>query len=97
MNYYEEILKLKEAKYFSKIILKWDKLSENLSNSKKVPLVLSDLLWISKSGVGKTHLLKIWSGYLFEKGNLLEFYGNLKYFEFMLDYCAPNVKFSEMG
>lgn len=96
MNYYDEILKLSEAKDFSKVIKKWNKLSDNLSTTKNVPLVLPDLLWVSKSGVGKTHLLNLLSEYLLEKGNLIEFYGNVKYFEFMLDYCAPNNRFFEI-
>lgn len=96
MNYYEEILNLKPAKDFVRIIKKWDKLSKNLGNEKNVPMVLPDLFWVSKSGVGKTHLLKLLSEYIYSVGNLMEFSGNVKYFEFMLDYCKPDQPFNEI-
>lgn len=88
-DYYSEILDLKEAKEFVRVIKKWEVLSKNLSSNKKVQMVLPDLMWVSKPGVGKTHLLKLLSEYLYDKQNLMEFYGNVKYFEFMFDYCSP--------
>ena len=96
MNYFEEIINLKPAKDFVRVLKKWDKLSDNLKNANNVPMILPDLLWVSKSGVGKTHLLKLLSEYLYSKKNLLDFCGNVKYFEFMLDYCPPEQKFVEI-
>lgn len=96
MNYFEEIINLKPAKDFVRVLKKWDKLSDNLKNANNVPMILPDLLWVSKSGVGKTHLLKLLSEYLYSKKNLLDFCGNVKYFEFMLDYCSPEQKFVEI-
>ncbi len=97
VSYYNEIVNLKEAKDFVRVIQKWDKLSTNLNDAQHgVPMVLPDLLWVSKSGVGKTHLLRLLSEYLYSKKNLLDFYGNVKYFEFMLDYCSPEQKFTEI-
>ncbi len=95
-DYYSEILNLKEAKDFARVIKKWEVLSNNLKTTENVPMVLPDLLWVSKPGVGKTHLLKLLSEYLFSKPNIMEFYGNVKYFEFMLDYCAPTQQFIEV-
>ena len=95
-DYYLEILNLKEAKDFGRIIKKWEVLSNNLVADTSVPMVLPDLLWVSKPGVGKTHLLKLLSEYLYERKNLMEFYGNVKYFEFMLDYSAPGQTFDEV-
>ena len=95
-DYFSEILKLKEAKDFARVIKKWDVLSNNLMMTKNVQMVLPDLLWVSKPGVGKTHLLKLMSEYLYSKQNLIEFYGNVKYFEFMLDYCPPTQQFNEV-
>ncbi len=96
MNYYEEITKLKTAQDFVRVLKKWDMLSGNLAAGKGVPMVLPDLLWVSNSGVGKTHLLQLLSEYLYAKGNLMDFYGNVKYMEFMLDYCKPDQKFTEI-
>ncbi len=96
MNYYEEITKLKTAKDFVRVLKKWDVLSANLQAGRGVPMVLPDLLWISNSGVGKTHLLQLLSEYLYAKGNLMDFCGNVKYLEFMLDYCKPDQRFSEI-
>ena len=95
-DYFSEILNLKEAKDFARVIKKWDVLSNNLMMTKNVQMVLPDLLWVSKPGVGKTHLLKLMSEYLYGKQNLMEFYGNVKYFEFMLDYCPPEQQFNEI-
>ena len=95
-DYFSEILNLKEAKDFARVIKKWDVLSNNLKTTKNVQMVLPDLLWVSKPGVGKTHLLKLMSEYLYSKQNLIEFYGNVKYFEFMLDYCPPSQQFNEI-
>lgn len=95
--YFSEILDLKEAKDFAKVIKKWDVLSNNLQMMNNVQMVLPDLFWVSKPGVGKTHLLKLLSEYLYGKQNLMEFYGNVKYIEFMLDYCPPTQKFTEIN
>ncbi len=95
-DYYTEILNLKEAKDFARVIKKWDVLSNNLKTTKNVQMVLPDLLWVSKAGVGKTHLLRLTSEYLYSRRNLMEFYGNVKYFEFMLDYCPPTQRFNEI-
>mgnify|MGYP003307688803 CR=1 FL=1 len=75
---YKPVL-VKEAKDFGRIIKKWEVLSNNLVADTSVPMVLPDLLWVSKPGVGKTHLLKLLSEYLYERKNLMEFYGNVKY------------------
>ncbi len=94
--YYSEIEKMKEAKDFLKVIDKWNILAKNFSEVKNVPMILPDLLWVAKSGVGKTRLLKLLSEYLYECGSLMEFHGNVRYFEFMLDYCPPELPFNEI-
>ncbi len=96
MKYYEEIVNLKTAKDFTRIIKKWDKLSLNIKTNNNVPMVLPDLFWVSKPGAGKTHLLKLLSEYLYSSRNLMDFTGNVKYFEFMLDYCQPEQRFTEI-
>ncbi len=95
-KYYSKIEELREATDFMRVVQKWDVLSKRLGSEKKIPMVLPDLLWVAKSGVGKTHLLKLLSEYLYECGNLMDFHGNVKYFEFMLDYCSPDKPFGEI-
>ncbi len=94
--YYSGISKLKEARDFMRVLDKWDSLSKRIEPKKNLPMLLPDLFWIAKSGVGKTNLLKLLSEYLYECGNLMDFHGNVKYFEFMLDYCPPERPFGEI-
>ena len=60
------------------------------------PIILPNMLWIAKSGVGRTSLLRLLSNYLYEQGNLMDFYGEVKFFEFMLGYCKPGEVFTEL-
>ena len=60
------------------------------------PIILPDMLWVAQSGVGKTNLLKLMAEYLSSQNNLMEFYGDVKFFEFLLNYCPPNEYFSEL-
>ncbi len=95
-QYYERIAALKEAEDFMRVMKKWDTLSKRVGEQKDIQMVLPDLFWVAKSGVGRTHLLSLLSEYLYECGNLMEFSGRVKYFEFMLDYCPPSAPFEEI-
>ncbi len=96
-RYYDKIMDLKEADDLKKIIMRWQVLSENMKTKPTdAPIVLPDMLWIAKSGVGKTNLLKLMSEYLCGCGNLMEFYGDVKFFEFLLGYCSPSEHFFEL-
>ena len=97
VDYYSEILNLKEAKDFARVIKKWELLSNNLKNTTNIQMVLPDLFWVSKPGVGKTHLLRLLSEYLYSKQNLMDFKGDVKYFEFLVDYCSPTATFTEVN
>ncbi len=92
---YRELSCLKEAQDFFRIVRKWDTVSRRVGES-GVPMVLPDLLWIARSGVGKTNLLHKMSEYLAACGNLMDFQGNVRYFEFMLDYYPPERPFPEI-
>ena len=82
---------------FKSLIEKWETLSDNLSDKPSgVPIILPDLFLVSRSGTGRTHFLRLLSEYLEGKPNLMDFYGDVKYFEFMLNYCEPNEYFSEI-
>lgn len=97
-QFYKQIMSLKEAEDFKRVIKRWHTLSENIrTRPLDTPIILPDMLWVAKSGVGKTNLLKLMSEYLFCQNNLMEFYGDVKYFEFLLGYCKPDEHFTELN
>lgn len=76
---------------------KWDILSKNLKGRPLgLPIVLPDIFLISDSGTGRTTFLSLLAGYLMNKPNLMDFYGDVEFFEFMLDYCPPQSGFGEI-
>ncbi len=82
---------------FKLLIDKWEKLSDNIKQKKNgIPIILPDIFLISKSGWGKTHCLKLLAEYLSQRPNLMDFYGDVKCFEFLLNYCQPDEYFSEI-
>ena len=94
---YNKILSQNGLAEFKSLIQKWEALSEHISDKPLgVPIILPDLFLVSRSGTGRTHLLKLLSEYLAGRPNLMDFYGDVKYFEFMLNYCEPNEYFSEI-
>lgn len=96
-QFYNKLMEVKGADELKNIVNRWRVLSENIK-SKPVnePIILPDMLWIAKSGVGVTNLLKLISEYLSTKHNLMEFYGDVKFFEFLLEYCSPQEQFTEL-
>lgn len=96
-EFYNEIMALEDAEEIQAVVKRWNNLSENIKvKPANKPVILPDMLWIAKSGVGRTSLLKLLSGYLYEKGNLMDFYGDVRYFEFMLGYCKRDEVFTEL-
>ena len=94
---YKKIISQNGLAEFKSLIEKWEILSQNLSDKPSgVPIILPDLFLVSRSGTGRTHVMKLLAEYLSEKPNLMSFYGDVKYFEFMLNYCAPHEYFSEI-
>ncbi len=94
---YQEIMELKEAEELKNVIKRWHILSENIRTKPvNLPILLPDMLWVARSGVGKTRLLRLMSEYLYCQKNLMEFYGDVKFFEFYLNYCSPEEHFSEL-
>lgn len=87
-----------EAGEFRQVIGRWQTLSDNITRYPTgAPVLLPDMLWVSESGgVGKTHLLRLVSEYLATQGNLMDFYGDVKFLEFLLSYCPPNQPFTEI-
>lgn len=92
-RFYDEIMQLEESKDMQEILKRWKNFAHNRTKlPPNAPVVLPDMLWIAKSGYGKTNLLQLISEYLYEE-KIMEFYGDVKYFEFSLAYCAPEQPF----
>lgn len=96
-NTFEQIMELPDTYDIKDIVRRWEILSDKLKNElAKKPIILPDILMIAKNGVGKTHVLKLLSEYLSSKENLISFYGDVKFFEFYVNYCKPDEDFSEI-
>lgn len=96
-NYYEQLIKFKGAQELGEIVKKWEILSENINKRAfDAPIVLPDLFMYTKPGCGNTELLTLLAEYLDSKKNLMTFYGDVKFFEFKLEYCKPDNEFGEL-
>ncbi len=85
--YYDQIMALNGMGQFKDVMERWQRFSENSYKFQAKPgLVLPDLLWVSDNGIDRTGLLKLLTNYLDVAGNLMDFYGNVKYFEYYLEY-----------
>lgn len=97
-KYYEKLMELKEAEEYKPVVEGWKVLSERLKTRPlDAPVLLPDMFWVARSGVGKTNLLRLSAEYLSSLGNLMEFYGDVKYMEFLLEYCPPGAPFTELS
>lgn len=94
---FDKVMRQKEAEQLRPLIKKWETLSDNMRDYPvNTPILLPDMLWVAKSGVGKTFFLELIAEYLESKGNLMEFYGDVKFFEFVLGYTPPTAPFTEL-
>ncbi len=94
---YNAIMELLGADSIKQLVKKWDALSGNLKRTATSPAtILPDLFWVMNPGVGRTNLLHLLAEYLYSKGNLVDFYGNVKFFEFLLNYAKPENDFKEL-
>lgn len=95
---YEKIRNLHGAGELFEIVRKWDIISENLSEKtpRDSPMILPNLLWSAKSGSGTSKAVDLMVDYLVKKGNLMEFSGNVKAFQFKLAYVPPSLPFKEL-
>lgn len=96
-RYFNEIMQLMGAEEFKAQIRKWDQLSANLKkNPPERPVLLPNLLWVGNSGIGRTRLMALMSEFLAAKENLMDFYGDTKFFEFLLSYTPKGTPFTEL-
>ncbi|MBE6587994.1 MAG: hypothetical protein E7647_06230 [Ruminococcaceae bacterium] len=95
--YYKQLMDFKGADELRELIKRWDILSDNIKKrSFDSPIVLPDLFVYTCPGYGNTNLISLLADYLDSKGNLMSFYGDVKYFEFRLDYFRPDQDFSDL-
>lgn len=96
-TYYDRIMEYKGADELKEIVKQWEILSENLSKRPfDAPIVLPDLFMYTSPGYGNTNLLSLISDYLDSKKNLMSFYGDVKFFEFKLDYASEEREFRDL-
>lgn len=96
MSYYEQIMDLPGLEEMKEVVRQWDQVARNLPHQvADAPLVLPDLMWKASPGAGKTHFLQLLSEYL-DAARLLDFYGDVRFMEFYLEYCPPGMDLSEL-
>lgn len=96
-THYEKLMNYLGISQLQELIRKWDVLSDNISKRTfDAPILLPDLFVYTKPGHGNTRLLSLLADYLESKGNLMSFYGDIKFFEIKLEYCEPDSNFSEL-
>ncbi len=94
--YYKKLI-THNSKDINAVAERWNILSNNLKKGRTgLPVILPDMLWSVRSGAGKTHLLELISEYLFIQENLMEFEGDVKFFEFLVDYTPHGEDFTEL-
>ena len=94
---YERIMAQTGLSDFKKLITQWNALSYNMKDSYSgAPIILPDVFLVSDSGTGRSHLLELLSDFLSDRKNLINFYGDVRYFEFMLNYCPKDQSFTEI-
>ncbi len=97
MSAYDVIMKKDGLGDFQRLISRWNNLSGNIDSLPKgAPVILPDIFLVSKTGSGRTLLLKLLADFIEERENLLDFYGDARYFEFYLNYCPPSAPFEEI-
>lgn len=96
-HYYDQIMALPSSYGIKETVTRWHNLSRNIEKySPEMSIILPDILLGASYGVGKTHVLRLISEYLSVQKNLMDFYGDIKFLEFYVNYCKPDEDFSEI-
>lgn len=96
-RYYDKLMQFDSAEGLKELISKWENLSANMEKYPlNAPIILPDLFVTAQSGNMVSKLVENLSGYLAYRSNIMEFYGDVRYFEFMLNYCRPEAEFNEI-
>ena len=95
---YKQLMSLHGAEELQALVNRWEILSENIkSRPLNTPVLLPDIFLYTRPGFGNTTLLRLLAAYLDSKENLMDFYGDVKYHEFMLNYTEPKKDFVELN
>ncbi len=95
--YFDTIMNSPLPEDVKALVRKWNTLSDNMrAIDHRVSVLLPDLFWVVHSGAGKTTFLRLLADYLKSQGNLMDFYGNVDVFEFLLGYCPEHQSFTEL-
>ena len=85
--YYDEIMALQGLNDFKDVIEQWQRLSDNLEKfHAKSGVVLPNMLWSCATGFDRERLLDLLTNYMYEAGNLMEFYGTTRRLDYFMDY-----------
>ncbi len=96
-SYYEEMQNLYGLSAVKDTIAKWNTILTNLKNKKeKTAMLLPNLFLNSKQGAGKSYFIGLLSEYLYHT-KAIPFYGDVRFFEFYLEYIPPNNEMSEIN
>lgn len=89
--------KIENYKPVQEVFKRWENFSKNIKEKpENMPIVIPDMIWKTSAGIGKTYLIDRIAEYLYSAENIMDFCGNVKYFEFYLEYCSPEVPFTEI-
>ncbi len=96
-SYYNKIQSLHGLSEVKETIAKWNTILTNLKNKKeKTATLLPNLFLNSKQGAGKSYFIELLSEYLYQT-KAISFYGDVRFFEFYLEYIPPNAEMSEIN
>lgn len=95
-EYYQQIMDCWGMEQVKEIVRKWELLRTNIGSfPADEPVLLPEYLWFSRSGTGKSEMLRLLAGYL-DAAQIMPFNGMEKVIEFTLEYCEENEPFTEL-
>ncbi|MFI3141202.1 MAG: hypothetical protein R3Y27_02715 [Clostridia bacterium] len=95
--YLDQIMSMPGIEEAKSIVTKWDLTLKKIKNKNVNAFeLLPDLFLNSKSGAGKSNFCHNLSNFL-EKSGSMDFYGDVKFFEFYFDYCEPEYQLGELS
>ncbi len=97
LNSYEKIMQLAGLEKIKEVISKWDSTIHSLKeNDIDFSALLPHLFLVSKPGAGKDEFISLLSDYL-EEIKYIDYFGDVKYFVFNLEYVSPKAELSELN
>ena len=95
-EYYEAIMELSGQEQLKNLVRKWNRVAEYQKNrNKKKDILIPNLLFHTQSGIGNSKIISLLANYI-ESENLLEFYGDVTHYQFLLEYCEPHREMKEL-